>query len=79
MSQRYLTIRAVVVALALFAVGVLIFRDFVEMEETGRPRSMNALLVIAYDIAGKWGVMILWTLISCVFVWLSLRWDGRNR
>jgi hypothetical protein len=52
----------------------MLFQNFVEMERTGRPRAMNALLVIAYDIAGKWGAMAFWAIVSCAFVWLSLRW-----
>jgi hypothetical protein len=78
MSQRYLQIRAVVLALALFGVGVMIYQDIVEAETTGTSRPMNGLLVIAYDIAGKWGVMVVWTIVSCAFVWLTLRWKPKG-
>ena len=35
---------------------------------------MNVILIAAYDIAGKWGVVATWTVVSGICVALAYHW-----
>lgn len=71
--KAFIIIRAIVLAIVCAVVGVWIYQDIVAVETTGSSKSMNVVLVMAYDYAGKWGVIGLWTIISCIFVAMSLK------
>lgn len=71
-------VRAVAVAIGTFALGFLIYNDIVEAEESGGTISMNVILIAAYDIAGKWGVVATWTVISAICVGMSYHWNPKD-
>ena len=61
--------------LALFVVitmGVLMYRDLTQFEEKGGYYQMNTILVLGYDLFGKWGAIGTWGGISIIFVGLTL-------
>ena len=68
-------VRAVAVAIGTIALGFAIYNDIVEAEASGGTISMNVILVAAYDLAGKWGVVAAWTVVSGICVALAYGWQ----
>ena len=69
-SRAYRIIVALLLTVGCAWVGYEMYKDMTAYENGETGLVLNNVIMIAYDVLGKWGALTVWAVISGFVVWL---------
>ena len=69
-SKTYRFTMAILLGGACVWLGYGMYEDISVYESGDSGLSLNIILMIAYDLLGKWGALSAWAVVSSICIWL---------